>query len=86
MKGKYLTRAELFDIYARCGGLLHAQNPFAKTKDFNQANKVIPTWLTKIRTLLDTHIVNLVDSETMIMVILNLGYEQDVSVGVFGKA
>src|SRR5690606_3963113 len=31
---KYLKRDELFDIYARCGGLLHAQNPFGKKKDF----------------------------------------------------
>lgn len=82
----YLTRDELFDIYSRCGGLLHAQNPFGKNKDFVQASKVIPIWLKKIGTLLDKHIVNLVDSDAMIMVILNLGYENDVSVGVYAKS
>lgn len=85
VKEKYLTRDELFDIYARCGGLLHAQNPFAKKKDFKQAAMVIPNWLKKIKTLLDKHIVNLVDSDTMFMVILNLGYEKEVSVGIYGS-
>ncbi|MDR7152012.1 hypothetical protein J2W49_003988 [Hydrogenophaga palleronii] len=86
VKSGYLTRDELLDIYSRCGGLLHAQNPFGRSKDFVQACKVIPVWLKKIKSLLDKHIVNLVDSETMIMVILNLGFENDVSVGVYWKS
>lgn len=85
VRAKYLTRDELLDIYARCGGLLHAQNPFSRRKDFQQATKVVPNWLKKIKTLLDKHIVNLVDSDIMFMVILNLGFEKEVSVGVYGS-
>lgn len=81
----YLTRKEFFDIYSRCGGLLHAQNPFSKKKEFTQTYKVIPNWLGKIKKLLNQHIVNLVDEGHMVMVLMNFGYDAKVSIGGYSK-
>ncbi len=85
IKSGFLTREEFLNIYARCGGLLHAQNPFAKKKEFGEAYKVLPKWLEKVKTLLNQHVVRLVDENTMIMVFMNLGYESKVSIGAYEK-
>jgi hypothetical protein len=81
----YLTGDEFLDIYARCGGLLHAQNPFSRKKEFENTYKVIPSWLEKLKKLLNQHIVNLVDESHMIMVLMNFGYDANVSIGAYSK-
>ncbi len=86
VKSGYLMREEFLDIYARCGGLLHAQNPFSKKKEFTQTYEVIPRWLEKIKKLLNQHVVNLVDESHMVMVIMNFGYDAKVSIGGYGQA
>lgn len=85
VKTGYLTREEFLNIYARCGGLLHAQNPFSKKKEFLQTSKVIPMWLAKVKKLLNQHVVTLVGETNMIMVIMNFGYKEKVSIGAYGK-
>ena len=55
----FLTRQEFEQIYDRCGGLLHANNPFDKAKDVDNFLKVAPAWMDKIRVLLNLHEVQL---------------------------
>lgn len=80
----FLTQDEFLSIYSRCGGLLHAQNPFAKEKDFSDTYKVIGKWVVKVKKLLNQHIVNLVDQSTMIMVLMNFDVDGKVSIGAYG--
>ena len=86
VKSGYLTREEFLSIYALCGGLLHAQNPFSNKKQFSQTSKVIPNWLKKIKKLLNQHVVTLVGETNMIMIIMNFGYKEKVSIGAYGVA
>ena len=82
-KKGYLTQDDFINIYTRCGSLLHAQNPFAKEKEFSQTYNVIGKWLDKIKKLLNQHIVNLTDESIMIMVLMNFGYQEKVSIGAY---
>ncbi|WP_419765399.1 MAG: hypothetical protein ACNI28_02890 [Arcobacter sp.] len=81
----FLTREELLNIYSICGGLLHAQNPFAHKKQFENILKQVPSWLKKIKKLTNVHVVQLVDESTMFITIINFDYEKDVSVGVYDR-
>lgn len=85
VKSGFLTRDEFLDIYARCGGILHAQNPFSNKKNFVQVQSFIPKWVSKIKILLDKHVVTLSGEDVMVMVIMNFGYKEKVSIGIYGK-
>jgi hypothetical protein len=85
VKTGFLTREELLNIYSICGGLLHAQNPFAHKKQFENILKQVPSWLKKIKILTNVHIVQLIDENTMFIAIINFDYEKDVSVGVYNR-
>jgi len=63
----FLTREEFLVIYEKCGGMLHAENPFGHKRDLKQLRSEFPIWLTKIITLLNHHNITLVDGETMII-------------------
>ncbi len=82
----FLKREELLNIYANCGGLLHAENPFGKEKRFHKFLSDAPKLMLKITALLDKHVVNLLGDNNMIMVLMNLGYEKEVQIGVYHKA
>ncbi len=63
----YLTKEELVKIYEKCGGMMHAQNPFASEKPLKEIQECFPEWLTKICILLDHHHIKLVGGEVMIV-------------------
>ncbi|MCV6622267.1 MAG: hypothetical protein OIF51_11030, partial [Cellvibrionaceae bacterium] len=41
IKTGFLTRKDFENIYDRCGGLLHAQNPFSASKDIDNFLKIV---------------------------------------------
>jgi len=59
LKSGFLTRKEFENIYDRCGGLLHADNPFSQKRDIDNFIKIVPQWMEKIRALLNLHEVQL---------------------------
>lgn len=63
----YLTKEELVKIYEKCGGMMHAQNPFASEKPLKEIQECFPEWLTKICILLDHHYIKLVGGEVVIV-------------------
>ena len=63
----YLTKEELVKIYEKCGGMMHAQNPFASEKPLKEIQECFPEWLTKICILLDHHHIKLVGGEVVIV-------------------
>lgn len=66
----YLTKEELVKIYEKCGGMMHAQNPFASEKPLEEIQKCFPEWLTKICILLNHHHIKLVGGETMLVALI----------------
>jgi len=57
----FLTRKKFPDVYAKCGAILHADNPYGSRVDYAYYQKSIQPWLTEIMVLLGTHKINLLD-------------------------
>ena len=66
-----LSRSEFVELYKKCGGLLHANNPFAESKKIDEFLSVVPSWVNKIIDLLDSHSVHLSQGGMKIWVIMN---------------
>lgn len=66
----YLTKEELVEIYEKCGGMMHAQNPFASEKPLKEIQKCFPEWLTKICILLGHHQIKLVGGKIMLVALM----------------
>ena len=66
----YLTKDELVKIYEKCGGMMHAQNPFASKKSLKEIQACFPEWLTKICILMEHHCITLAEGEIMVVAIM----------------
>jgi len=66
----FLTKEEFVEIYEKCGGMLHAQNPFAGMKPFREIQECFPDWLTKICILVDHHQIKLVGGKFMVVALM----------------
>ena len=63
----FLTKDDFLTVYEKCGGLLHAENPYGHKRDIQKLRQEFPEWLNKIIKLLNHHNITLVDGETMII-------------------
>lgn len=69
----YLTKDEFVNIYERCGGMMHARNPFASQrtqKDLQELMQLFPVWLSKICVLLSQHEIKLYGGKLMVVAML----------------
>lgn len=85
IKKGFLTRNNFENIYDRCGGLLHAQNPFASSKDIDNFLKIVPSWLEKIKILLNHHQVQLVQEDLQLWVVMHAKKDGKVHVHLFQR-
>lgn len=70
IKTGFLTKDEFVKVYEKCGGIMHAQNPFAGAKPINEIRECFPSWLTKICILVNHHKIGLVGGKTMLVAIM----------------
>jgi len=68
----YLTEKKFLKIYEKCGGIMHAANPFKNKFDYNYYKINIPFWVTEITTLLNIHLITLVNSREIYIVKMNV--------------
>jgi len=66
----YLTKEEFVKIYEKCGGMMHAQNPFASEKPIIEISENFSNWLKKIYNLLNYHKISLFGGEKMLVEIM----------------
>jgi hypothetical protein len=65
----FLPEDDFLRIYEKCGGVLHATNPFGAEKDLNSVRQEFQEWANKIMTLLRTHAIRFInDSKAWIVV------------------
>lgn len=81
----FLTKKEFENIYERCGGLLHAENPFGTKKDLDNFLRVIPSWMDKIIELLNHHQAQLIDNNLQLWVVMNGNQDGKVHVTLFER-
>jgi hypothetical protein len=70
VRGGYLTRTQFEQIYERCGALLHAKNPFGVSKSVSAFSRSVPQLITRIKALLQEHVLQLMNSTDLIWVVM----------------
>jgi hypothetical protein len=79
----FLSKVECISLVGRCGGILHAFNPYNDDKVFKEIESVegnFQEWKSKIRTLLKTHEIKLFGTSTQLWVYLAHGHKGEVLV------
>lgn len=82
----YLTRAEFEVLYDKCGGILHAHNPFSESQqEIREFWDGVQEWVNKIIVLLNHHHVQLVDERYQLWTVMKSKNDGDVHVSVFER-
>ena len=66
----FLTKEDLVFLYDRCGAVMHAVNPFT-SGHIVDIKRPVKEWVSRIRNLLATHRMSLVNSERMWVVVMD---------------
>lgn len=77
----YLTKDECIELIGRCGGILHAFNPYNDEKKFKEVEAVksnFKDWQKKIRELLFQHEIKLLGTDKQLWVYLFHGKDKEV--------
>ena len=74
-----LTKEEFIQIYDECGKILHSNNPFGTSTNYNEYFDKIPFFRDKIMSLLSIHEIKLLDScDTNIFVMNSLEKQPEI--------
>jgi len=57
LKDGYLTKDEFVAAYKKCGGMMHARNPYGSKTSHHYFEKALPSWREKLIKLLNNHMV-----------------------------
>ncbi|MBK5970982.1 hypothetical protein CCR91_20000 [Thiorhodovibrio winogradskyi] len=82
----FLTKDELVEVHGRCGAVLHAANPYGKKANYGQFEQEVPTWVTKVMTLLADHKIQLLDDESFYFVRMEDPTDKRVHLWTYGRA
>jgi hypothetical protein len=78
----FLTRSDFERLYNICGGVLHSENPYGNTKEYNELWASAPGWMLKIRNLLNSHEVHPVGNKRQFYLI-QMGSDGDPTYTLF---
>lgn len=53
----FMTRDEIIIVHKRCCDLLHAKNPYAPQRDYDNFIAQVPKWIDRINNLLNSHLI-----------------------------
>jgi hypothetical protein len=78
IKEGFLTQNDFVELYESCGKILHADNPYGGVTDLSAYERQAPIWSGKIKTLLNHHQIQLVDSEDQVWCIMHAEHDERV--------
>ena len=58
-----MTRDEIITVHQQCCNLLHAKNPYAQQRDYEGFMAQIPNWMNRIKRLLNSHQIRLLNDK-----------------------
>lgn len=64
----YLRKGDFPKIYKKCGGLMHAQNPYGSQRDYGYYESNVTTWMKKVEKLLTVHVIRLLDDDNYYLI------------------
>lgn len=80
----YLTKNDFIKVYEKCGKIMHADNPFGSKTDLDYYEKQIDIWLEQIMTLLNSHLIKLVDDTNLYLIHMREDRDDKVHGYTFG--
>ena len=80
----YLTQEDFIFVYKKCGGMMHAVNPYGSRTGVHFFEKSIPAWREKLIRLLNCHEVHLVDETGFWLVHMKEDLDDEVHYYQFG--
>ncbi len=80
----YLTQKDFIHIYKKCGGMLHALNPYGSKTGPHYFEKSFPVWLKKLISLLNCHRVHLIGQTNFWLFHMKESGDDDVHFYEFG--
>ena len=69
----YLTKDDFLIAYEKCGGVLHATNPYGEATDFDAYQTNLIQWRKKIVNLLNAHTMTLVEDDHLYLFQMSAG-------------
>ena len=78
LQESYLTKEDAINIYEKCNGFLHENNPFRPEHDLEFFEQSLPVWHAKTVRLLNRHIINLCDGTIFVVFMKGEGTGQPV--------
>lgn len=72
----YLTRDRFEVAYERCGGLMHADNPYGSPTDYDDYRTSIKVWRNQIVNLLNAHTISLSGDTNLYLFQMGAGREK----------
>jgi hypothetical protein len=85
VKEGFLAQSEFSDVYNSCSEAIHAVNPFGDAVDYRNLEKQIPLWMTKLKTLLNHHQIQLLNEKQMLWVLMQAKTDGKVHAWIFEK-
>jgi hypothetical protein len=79
----FMEREELVEVHGRCGGVLHARNPYGDPIRYEDFEVLIPIWMEKIRVLLNSHVIQLFGNTRLYVVHMKEAHDDRVRVHTF---
>lgn len=61
----FLTKDNFLSVYEKCGGILHADNPYGVQTDYEKYLKQLKDWRNRIVNLLNAHTIKLVNDKNL---------------------
>ncbi len=81
----FLTEKEFETVYEKCGRILHASNPLGSRIDYSFYEYHIPIWMEKIKILLNSHKIKLLNDNNLYLVHMKEENGDSVQVYIFEK-
>ena len=80
----FLTKEDFLKVYEKCGAMMHSDNPYGGKTDYQYYDKSLPKWMEKIRVLLNSHIIRLINGENFYLIHMKEDRDDKVHGYTFG--
>ena len=83
IKTGFMTRSEIIKVHSKCCDILHAKNPYGRSRDHKTFFAQVPQWLTLIINLLSNHKIRLLNDSGFYIVHMREPYNKGYRVRMY---
>lgn len=83
IKTEFMTRSEIIELHSKCCDILHAKNPYGRSRDHKTFLTQVPQWMTLIMNLLNSHRIRLLNDSGFYLVHMREPYNKGYRVRMY---